>query len=264
MGLKRLDETLRQVGKKSEASMQASSTTDETEAERRVRIFNASQGRDGYDWCPDCLGRGEIAVLKDGEMRIMRCHCIVKKQALKRVRRSGLCEMYDKLTMENYRPDADWQKRLKGKAEDYLAEKGGWFFLCGQAGSGKTHLTCAIAHELLECGREVRYMMWRQEAPRLKAMVNDRDEYERRMDDLIGCEVLVIDDLFKGNVSEADVNLAFELLNARYNAPSKRTIISSERDMADILAIDEAVGSRIAERARGYVLKTADVNLRLR
>lgn len=267
MGLKRLDETLRRAEKKSEANTRTSSTIDdpvETDAERKVRLFNQTQGREGYDWCPDCLGRGDIAVLQDGEMRLMRCHCIVKKQALKRVRRSGLGEMYDKLTMENYRPDADWQKKLKQKADEYLNATEGWFFVCGTPGSGKTHITCAIAHEMLECGREVRYMMWRQEAPRLKAMVNDRDEYERRMDDLIGCEVLVIDDLFKGKVSEADVNLAFELLNARYNSPSKRTIISSERDMADILAIDEAVGSRIAERARGYVLKTEDVNLRLR
>lgn len=266
MGLKRLYEELNQIEKQREASTQASSTTDgseETEAERKVRLFNQSIGRDGNDWCPDCFGRGEIAVLQDGEMRVMRCQCLVKKLAMKRVRRSGLGEMYEKLTLDNYKADEDWQKKLKKKAEEYLAEPSGWFFLCGQSGSGKTHLTCALAHELLESGCETRYMMWRQDAPRLKAMVND-DEYERKMDDLTSCNVLVIDDLFKGKVTDADVNLAFELLNARYNRPSTRTIISSELDMEAILSIDEAVGSRIAERARGYVLKTADVNLRLR
>ena len=217
MGLKRLDETLKRAEKKSGANTLDSSTTEapiETDAERKVRLFNQTQGREGYDWCPDCFGRGEIAVLQDGEMRVMRCQCLVKKLAMKRVRRSGLGEMYEKLTLDNYKADEDWQKKLKKKAEEYLAEPSGWFFLCGQSGSGKTHLTCALAHELLESGCETRYMMWRQDAPRLKAMVND-EEYERKMDDLTSCNVLVIDDLFKGKVTEADVNLAFELLNAR-------------------------------------------------
>lgn len=111
---------------------------------------------------------------------------------------------------------------------------------------------------------ETRYFMWRQDAPRLKALVNDRAEYEAAMKDFIECRVLLIDDLWKGgNVTEADVSLTFELLNARYNTPSKLTLISTEKTVNQILTIDEAVGGRICERAKGFTLKTADENLRL-
>ena len=62
---------------------------------------------------------------------------------------------------------------------------------------------------------------------------------------------------------EADINLAYQLLNERYNT-RRRTIISSERSIEDILRIDEAVGGRIFELAREYCVMTANVNLRLK
>ena len=49
-----------------------------------------------------------------------------------------------------------------------------------------------------------------------------------------------------------DVNLAFELINARYADPTKLTIISSELPVAEIVDIDEAVGSRIYERSKAH------------
>ena len=72
-------------------------------------------------------------------------------------------------------------------------------------------------------------------------------------------QVLYIDDLFKigkgqdgrkQRPTSADVNLAFEILNYRYNKPTCITIISSELYAEDILDIDEAIGSRIYERAK--------------
>lgn len=241
-----------------------SGTTDgESGITRKVRGYNALIGEHGADSCPKCLGRGDIAVEVDGEMQIRVCECEIKRRCLARIRRSGLGELYNAYRMDNYATPTDWQKHLKDKAVSFLANDSGWLFVCGNSGSGKSHLTCAVARELLEAGRTVRYLMWRHDAPQLKAMVNEREEYEKRMEDLARCDVLVIDDLFKGKVTDADINLAFELLNARYNAPSKRTIISSEKAADDILRLDEAIGSRIIERAIGFLLQTEPVNLRL-
>ena len=63
--------------------------------------------------------------------------------------------------------------------------------------------------------------------------------------------------------SDGDLNVAFELLNARYNA-RKRTIISGERTIGAIMDIDEAIGSRIYERSKnGYCFETSPENWRL-
>lgn len=65
--------------------------------------------------------------------------------------------------------------------------------------------------------------------------------------------MLYIDDFFKGKVSDGDINLAFTLINARYDRRC-RTIISSEWSLAEILNLDEAIGSRIRQRAESYLL----------
>ena len=106
-------------------------------------------------------------------------------------------------------------------------------------------------------------MVWRKEAPRLKASVNDRDVYDKIMDDFEKSDVLYIDDFWKGTVTDADINLAFELLNSRYNNRNKITIISSEHDIEEMVEIDEAIGSRIYERARNHTIKTPKDNFRL-
>lgn len=67
--------------------------------------------------------------------------------------------------------------------------------------------------------------------------------------------VFYIDDFIKETVTDADINIAFELLNARYNDHEKLTIISTEK------SIDEALGSRIYERST-HRFKTLDVNRR--
>lgn len=74
------------------------------------------------------------------------------------------------------------------------------------------------------------------------------------MSDLKSVPVLYIDDLFKGaeRPTQGDLNIAFELLNHRYNNENLYTIISTEKLLDDLIRIDEAIGSRIAERSKGH------------
>jgi DNA replication protein DnaC len=103
-------------------------------------------------------------------------------------------------------------------------------------------------------GVDVRYMLWREEIPALKALVNEPDEYQRRMDELAAVPVLYVDDFLKGTVTDADLNLVFALINARYNRAKARTVFSSELPLSEIRRYDEATGSRIWQRANGYIL----------
>ena len=66
------------------------------------------------------------------------------------------------------------------------------------------------------------------------------------------------------SVSNADVNTTFKIINHRYNEQLP-TIVSSELSINEISAIDEALGSRIAEMTRThkmYISKDKNKNQR--
>ena len=172
-------------------------------------------------------------------------------------------ELAERCSLESFRTDEPWQKTLKNIALTYLrSPKETWFFICGRSGSGKTHLCTAICRELIDKGQELYYLKWREEAPKLKAMLRDYAAYNEKMRQLSEVSVLYIDDFLKGSVTEADINLAYQLLNERYNA-RRRTIISSERSIKDIRDFDEAIAGRIFELAKDYCFMTANVNYRM-
>ena len=128
-----------------------------------------------------------------------------------------------------------------------------WFYIGGAVGSGKTHICTAICNELLK-KRAVTYMPWREEAVKLKTIVNDIS-YQVEMDKLKKVDVLYIDDFLKTKSGDqptgGDINIAFEIINYRYNN-SLTTIISSERTINEVIKVDEATGSRIFQFAKEY------------
>lgn len=218
--------------------------------EMAVESFNDSVGQlKGYD-CAICKNKGMVAELIDGQDYYKPCSCMSIRRIGNLKRDSGIENLLERYTFENFKESEKWQSDLLTKAKKYI-KTGGWFFIGGQVGSGKTHICTAIIKELLNKGVPCKYMLWRNEASRLKANIND-DIYSDMIKPLIETRVLYIDDFFKGGVTQGDINLAFEILNDRYNS-GLATIISSEKTINEILGIDEAIGSRIVERAKEFI-----------
>lgn len=209
---------------------------------------------DGIE-CPICQNRGYISWIdEDGTLRSRECECMAQRRSVRHLRRSGLQDMVEAYSFKTFRCPDEWAKKVKAAALDYVKDGAApWWYISGRPGCGKTHICTAICSRLMQRGEEVRYMLWREEVPVLKALVNEPEEYERRMNALARVPVLYIDDFFKGTVSDADINLAFALLNARYNK-TVRTLLSSELPIAEVRRHDEATASRIIQRARGYIL----------
>ena len=186
------------------------------------------------------------------------CQCQKVRQSIRQMRRSGLQHIIQDYTFARFQATEPWQQKLKAAAQAYAQSLEGWFFFGGQSGSGKTHLCTAICRQALHQGRQVRYMLWRDDVSRIKAVANQGEEYNAAIAPYKHAELLYIDDLFKTGRSfdsrsprptTADVNVAFEILNYRYTAKLP-TIVSSECVLDDLIQIDESLAGRIAERAK--------------
>lgn len=222
---------------------------------------------DGYN-CDICKNKGFISTVYHNEQfgyyseTMVPCKCQKVRNAIQRLNRSGLKNIVKDYTFDKYEAQEPWQQTIKEAAQRFCQDsENNWFFIGGQSGAGKTHICTAIAVKQIKSGKEVKYMLWRDEIARIKAVVNDPDQYGSMMKDLKETDVLYIDDLFKGGKGEdgkykpptaADINAAFEIINYRYNNPGMITIISSERTLVELNDIDEAIAGRIAERSKEF------------
>ena len=133
----------------------------------------------------------------------------------------------------------------------------------GQVGSGKTHLSLAIANELMDSGVGVVYMPFRDVIIKVKQNIMDDVYYHKAMNRYKNARVLLIDDLFKGSISKSDINIMFEIINHRYfnNLP---VIVSTEKSFDELIEIDEAVGSRIVEMSKNHLVQIKGKKLNYR
>lgn len=243
--------------------------TPKEREQQKADAYNKIEGRlheeDGYT-CDICKNKGDIAIVVKNEHfgyyteSLVSCKCCRIRNAIRRLNRSGLKARVKDYTFDRYEAGEAWQKTIKETAQRYsMSCDGDWFYIGGQSGAGKTHICTAAAIAKLKQGKELRYMEWREEVPKIKASITDAVRYAEIMRELKETEVLYIDDLFKngrgadGQVSlptAADINLAFEIINYRYNQPELITIISSERTLPELVDIDEAIAGRIAQRSK--------------
>jgi len=119
-------------------------------------------------------------------------------------------------------------------------------------GGGKTHLAIAAANELMyEHGIGVRFIVYRSFMSNVKQLVGQNsNELSKLLYSLKTAPVLLIDDLFKGKVSEFEISLMYDIINDRYLS-KKPVIITSELSMFHLIDIDEATATRLVEMATG-------------
>ena len=267
--------------KMAEKNLEVRKLTPEQVVEEDVEFFNNIIGNlneeDGYN-CDICKNRGYVCEVATNEQFGYKynnrkpCKCSKTRETLKRAKRSGLGNIITDYTFDKYIVTDDWQKNLKEKAQRFCMDADAeWFFVGGQVGSGKTHICTAIAAHYIKAGYETQYMLWIEESKKLKALVTDYHEYQKVIEPYKDAPVLYIDDFLKTRQGElptnADINLAFEILNHRLMCDGKITIISSEKTLGEMLEYDEATMSRIFMECGEYkniIERDISKNYRLR
>ena len=209
------------------------------------------------------------------------CRCQEVKRYKRIIENSGITGAFLENNFANYRVRNKETKIMLDTAKDYVDnfkeirdKKNNSLALLGQVGSGKTHLTIAIANKLMANNIGVKYMQYREDIPRIKQVVTSEIDYNREISKYKNASVLLIDDLYKNatytnqygeHLNEADKRVMFEIVNHRY-FKGMPIIISSECSVNTILELDEGIGSRLIEMARGHIveIKGKDNNYRLR
>lgn len=231
-----------------------------------VEVYNSEQGNKAGENCDICKNKGVVYYYTDeGNIACRECSCMEsrrkKARSVRLINASGLKDTIGTKTFDNFIAKEQHQRDMIELAKRFLSsDMTHWLYYGGQVGAGKTHICTAVVGELLlNRGKEVRYLQWREDAPRLKAKIND-DNYQELVGQYKTTEVLYIDDLFKtdtdrgSKITAGDINLAFEILNWRYQNKGLITIISSQLTVKDIVLVDEAIGSRIYERSQSYMM----------
>ena len=223
---------------------------------RKAEAYNRTAGKlEGYD-CRECMNRGySYTTDESGYLISVPCKCMTIRNNKRRIEQSGLADLLSRYTFKAWQTDEAWQKEILDGAKRFAANPDGWFSVSGKPGTGKTHICTAICGALMRKGYDVRYMLWRDAATTLKAnSTADAAAYSHEITPLKTVQVLYIDDFFKTGGKRPptvmDANLAFEIINARYNARDLITIVSSERSLDELMRIDEATASRIYERTK--------------
>ena len=202
-----------------------------------------------------------------------RCKCYEIIRVKEQWEASGLkTDDLDK-TFATYEYWSSLSKNMKSAATNYYLRfkeiertKHNSIMFCGQPGAGKTHLCIALANNFIKKdGKRVVYMPYRDVITKLKQNILDKEYYKNLVGKYQLAEILLIDDLFKGKVNETDINIMFEIINHRY-INKLPIIVSSEYLVEEMLSFDEAIGSRIYEMSKGFIveIRGKENNYRLR
>ena len=135
----------------------------------------------------------------------------------------------------------------KDYAENFTPDSQG-LFMYGKTGLGKTHLSLAIANEVINRGYDVYYGSVQSIMDKLEAEHFGRLPREDSIkEDVLNCDLLIIDDLGTEFTTQFTTAELYNIINSRILS-SLPTIISTNLDLPGIA---EAYSQRVASRIIG-------------
>ena len=167
---------------------------------------------------------------------------------------SGIPLRFKTKTLDGYDAKTEEQERALRIARAYvqdwtkISERGTCLIFTGNAGTGKTHLACAIATEVIGQGASARFIAV-IDALRLVKRSYDRTSSGTEDDaiaELVKPRLLILDEVGADYGTEHSKTILFDIINKRYEN-IKPTIVLTNLDAA---ALREYFGERIVDRLR--------------
>ncbi len=210
----------------------------------RVRIMTSLGFPEDYTdpkySCPICSDTGYI----DNGSKY--CSCLREKYIRENIKSSGIGRLIEKQSFDNFRldvyeKDEAMYKRMKmiyTKAKRYAEDFPNCpntILLLGKTGTGKTHISTAIAGAIISRGVEVLYDSSQNI---VSAFENDRfrsgyGQHDPEGDKYMECDLLIIDDLGTEFINQFTISCLYNLINTRQNR-GLHTIISTNLDSTEL------------------------------
>lgn len=203
--------------------------------------------------CPACTEDAE-------RERMARDQREARQQFLARsIERAGIPKRFQSKRLADYLPTTPAQQHaLKICAEfaenfEDALSAGRCMIFCGKAGTGKTHLSTAIANHVILNGRTAIFSSVREIVGAVKATWRkgaDKTE-QQALEPFCMVDLLVIDEVGVQFDSEAEKLVMFDVINRRYNEMKPMIVISNlPMDSTDSPSIKSVLGDRIIDRLR--------------
>lgn len=244
----------------------------------QVTTYDCDKCKDQFGWIEkreaDVFGNGQL--VREEEVWVT-CTCVEQRRIERLAKQSQITEKFSEKKFSNFSSDvSDEVKSLARLAKKYFDDfndirhnQQNSIALLGQPGIGKTHLLMAVSNLLLAKGKQVMYFPY---VSTLKAMQANNFENDARItESACNAEILFIDDLYKPvdrkpQASEWQCSKMYDIINHRYlnNLP---ILLSSELNFGEMLAVDEAIASRLFEMSKRYtksINKNAKLNYRMK
>ena len=201
-------------------------------AELLVSLGYPEDYTDVHYTCEKCSDTGFVGT--------KMCSCLRSLLLIKNIASSGMGHLIEKQSFDNF--DLDWYKTsseedynrmshnlsvARSFAKSFGKNRGNLLFI-GSTGTGKTHLSTAIAKEVILEGYSVLYdsvqnIVGDFETDKFKS---GYDKSEPIATKYLECDLLIIDDLGTEFASQFTVSVLYNLLNTRQNR-GLSTIIST-------------------------------------
>ena len=207
--------------------------------------------RSFFRGCPECVKQYHAAETA----RKVKDEAARKAASVQRLHASSLIpKRFKECRFDNFNSNNDGQERALGVAKAYanswedVHRRGAGLIFSGKAGTGKTHLACAIANTVLDMGISAKFTTVTNMMRVIKSTYDkDSEDSETQvMERLSEVPLLVLDEAGMDYGTDFNKTLLFEVLNSRYENVNPTIILTN----LDAAALRDYLGERVIDRMR--------------
>jgi len=156
------------------------------------------------------------------------------------------------MSLSTFSPRTDAQAKILSRVKKYvenfknISTKGSCIVLYGPPGTGKTHLAVGIGVAITKKGHSVHYERLYDLTRRIKATYSKgaTDSEKEIIDRLKEFDLLILDEVGLKDMTETEITLTYEIIDARYEDVKPTIIVSNLCEKA----LQDNLGDRTIDR----------------